>query len=119
MTAQPPIPSPTLTERWTLTARALSEAERAAGLPSARLVEFREYLDNNELELAWDALASLVESNDRSALAWFHLAHAARLMDLRDHVERAVRAMVDAWPAWDADYRLGYVLVVPSRRTAS
>jgi uncharacterized membrane protein YkoI len=54
------------------------------GLLTGTLDEFEEFLDQNELELAWDALASVAERTGASAGCWHKLAQAANLMQLTD-----------------------------------
>jgi len=49
--------------------------------------EHYEWLDHNELELAWDALAATGEIAD--VAFWKHLARAAELMKLPNHQAKA------------------------------
>jgi hypothetical protein len=59
---------------------------RTSSVPEGPLVgtlnEFDEFLDHNELELAWDALASLADQYSAPSGCWQLLAHAAGLMGL-------------------------------------
>ncbi len=52
------------------------------GLVTGTLDEFAEFLDNNEFELAWDALATVAERVKGPAHCWHKLARAASLMHL-------------------------------------
>ena len=61
------------------------------GLLSGTLDEFEEYLDHNELELAWDALAEVAEHANAPANCWRNLAHAAALMSLPDKERTATK----------------------------
>lgn len=120
-----------LMARWTLIAFQLREAALALPAqqmtavesngvdPAGSLVEFEEFLSHNELELAWESLAELAEGRRDTVLVWFHLAEAATLMELPNHKERAVRRMVETWPARDSPYRLGYVRAKPDARPVS
>jgi len=54
------------------------------GLLTGSLEEFEEFLAQNELELAWDALAAVAERAGASPDWWRKLAQAARLMELPD-----------------------------------
>jgi hypothetical protein len=49
---------------------------------SGTLDEFDEFLDHNELELAWDALGAVAESVNAPPATWRKLAKAAGLMHL-------------------------------------
>jgi hypothetical protein len=70
------------------------DLERAyATLPSEAisapsLVEYREYLRHNELELACDMLETFAESNQVSSEFWLALSTAAEKMNLHDKSER-------------------------------
>ena len=57
------------------------------------LDEFEEFLEHNELELAWDALAGLAEHYSAPAECWRLLAHAASVMGLKGKQETAARRM--------------------------
>jgi hypothetical protein len=46
------------------------------------LEEFDEFLEHNELELAWDALADSAARSEATAECWHKLAQAAKLMRL-------------------------------------
>jgi hypothetical protein len=52
--------------------------------PEGGLQEYEYWLAHNELELAWDALASVARTTDANAACWRHLAQAATLMKLPD-----------------------------------
>jgi len=52
------------------------------GTLSGTLVEFEEFLDHDELELAWDALATVAERMNASRQCWQKLTQAAGLMNL-------------------------------------
>lgn len=54
------------------------------GFLHGTLDEFREFLEQDEFDLAWDALAAVAERNGAPAVAWEELAGAARLMSLAD-----------------------------------
>lgn len=54
------------------------------GLLAGTLDEFDEFLAHNELELAWDALATIAERSGASGACWRKLAQAASLMQLAD-----------------------------------
>jgi hypothetical protein len=60
--------------------------QRASPVPvgalSGSLDEFDEFLDHNELELAWDALAAVAERVNAPPVVWRKLAEAAGLMHL-------------------------------------
>jgi hypothetical protein len=60
-------------------------------LLSGTLEEFEEFLDHNELELAWDALAQVAKRDRAPAACWRRLARAARLMQLLGKEEEALR----------------------------
>ena len=107
-----------LTVRWMLISAELRDAARALPTNGVSLAEFEEFLSQNELELAWDSLAEAAGRRAETTLVWFHLAEAAALMELPDHKERAVRRMIETWPAKDSPYRLGYVLAKPDARPA-
>jgi hypothetical protein len=55
------------------------------------LGQFEEFLEHNELELAWDALAEIAEGEIASALCWQKLAEAAQVMQLFDKAKEAAR----------------------------
>ena len=61
------------------------------GLLSGTLDEFEEFLEHNELELAWDALAEVAGRVNAPPPCWRRLAHAARLMQLPAKEDEAVR----------------------------
>ncbi len=55
---------------------------RSVGLLTGTLSEFEEFLEHNELELAWDALAAVAEHANAPAACWDKLAQAADAMQL-------------------------------------
>src|SRR5438128_5078948 len=55
------------------------------------LEEFEEFLEHNELELAWDALAELADRLGASKSVWQRLAQAAALMQLVEKRDAAAR----------------------------
>lgn len=63
----------------------------ADGALRGSLEEFEEFLDHNELELAWDALAATAERAGASISFWRRMARAAALMQLREQQELADR----------------------------
>jgi hypothetical protein len=83
-------------EHWNEVARLLREArdclspqddtsgDSAApvGLLTGTLEEFEEFLEHNELELAWDTLLTVAERKGASTVCWDKLARAAGLMQL-------------------------------------
>ena len=64
-------------------------APAPVGLLTGNLEEFQEFLDHNELELAWDALAAVAEQVHAPAACWQKLARAAGLMELPAKKEEA------------------------------
>src|SRR5580692_8067608 len=60
-----------------------------AGSLSGTLDEFEEFLEHNELELAWDALATVAERYSAPTECWRLLAHAAGLMGLAEKQKTA------------------------------
>jgi len=75
---------------------ALEHGAQHSGTGPVRLLagtldEFQEFLDHNELELAWDALAEVAERSNATPACWSQLAHAARLMQLPAKEEAAAR----------------------------
>jgi hypothetical protein len=63
------------------------------------LDEFEEFLEHNELELAWDALASVAAQRAAPPTVWQKLARAADLMQLhskRDEAQRRARPAVSS-----------------------
>jgi hypothetical protein len=62
-----------------------------AGPLSNTCEEFEEFLEHNELELAWDALAEIAKQVHAPSLCWKKLAQAARLMELFVKAEEADR----------------------------
>jgi hypothetical protein len=61
------------------------------GLLTGTLNEFEEFLVQNELELAWDALAAVAERAGASPECWRKLAQAANVMELPDKQATAAR----------------------------
>jgi hypothetical protein len=59
--------------------------------PAGTLADFEEFLEHNELELAWDALAAVAKRNDAPSSVWRHLSEAAALMGLQPRKEEALR----------------------------
>ena len=92
-------------QRWNEVTRLLREArdslssQRACdthrsvpiGQLTGNLDEFEEFLDQNELELAWDALAAVAERARASAGCWHKLAQAANLTQLTDKEKAAAQ----------------------------
>ncbi len=63
--------------------------ERPASNPEGGSVAgYREYLDHNELGLAYEELEGLAEVNRVSEEFWLHMLEAARRMNLPECVER-------------------------------
>jgi hypothetical protein len=97
-----------------LEARSLLSAER--GIPEATkvpvavltgmLAQFEEFLDHNELELAWDVLAEVAEHSAVPAEGWRKLARAATLMRLPDKERRATLRAQRAQPKVACDQAL-------------
>jgi hypothetical protein len=52
------------------------------GFLTEALKEFEKFLEHNELELAWDALAELAKRSNAPGECWSRLARAAHLMGL-------------------------------------
>jgi hypothetical protein len=61
------------------------------GLLTGTLDEFMEFLDQNELELAWDSVAKIAERNGAQPTCWSKLARAASLMRLSAKEELAAQ----------------------------
>jgi len=88
--------SPEIQEKWTRIERSLRAAQ--AALPPLQpkikkkdprelvgdLDEFREFMDQREWELAWDALSSLAIQHQISGPFWVPMAEAAELMKLEE-----------------------------------
>jgi hypothetical protein len=62
------------------------------------LAEFEEFLEHNELELAWDSLASVAERLGASRAVWQYLAQAAALMQLGEKSDAAARRAAPLLP---------------------
>jgi hypothetical protein len=69
------------------------------GLLAGTLEEFEEFLDHNELELAWDALAAVAERASAPSACWRKLARAAALMRLTDKERLATERSAPAVPS--------------------
>jgi hypothetical protein len=80
-----------------------SAAPAKVGTLMGTLGEFEEFLEHNELELAWDALAAVAERLDAPYPCWQKLARAAALMQLSEK-ERSVAGR--ATPAVPCDQAL-------------
>jgi hypothetical protein len=61
------------------------------GLLTGTLDEFEEFLEHNEFELAWDALANVAERVNAPPGCWRTLARAAALMQIPDKERAATR----------------------------
>jgi hypothetical protein len=96
---------------WDETRKLLREAREAlagsepsvssvpAGALAGTLDEFEEFLEHNELELAWDALAAVAGQRDAPRTVWQKLARAADLMQIpskRDEAQRRARPPVSS-----------------------
>lgn len=73
------------------------------GVLAGTLDEFEEFLDHNELELAWDALAEVAEKRKAPPACWRNLSRAAALMQLADKEHWAAQ---HAEPAVSSDQAL-------------
>lgn len=62
------------------------------------LDEFEEFLEHDELELAWDALAAVAERVSAPAACWRRLARAAGIMGLVAKEERAFQRALPRIP---------------------
>lgn len=72
------------------------------GLLAGTLQEFEEFLEHNELELAWDALAAIAEPIDAPPAFWRRLACAAGLMRLLHKEEQAAQRAIPRVPCEQA-----------------
>jgi hypothetical protein len=76
--------------------------DAAGPVPAGPLVgtldEFEEFLDHNELELAWDALAEVAERANAPAVCWRQLARAAGMMGLLQKEEQAFQRALPSVP---------------------
>jgi hypothetical protein len=80
-----------------------------AGQPlSGTLGEFQEFLEQNELELAWDALAAVAKRLKAGAGVWLLLARAATFMGLSRAQKKATRELVKAIKHEEPNNRLVY-----------
>jgi len=83
-----------LPEVWVLVEADLTRARRT--LPDAAtndiaILEYQEFLDHNELELACDMLEAYAENNLVSEEFWLALRDAAAKMQLSEHARRYER----------------------------
>ena len=91
-----------LTELWAEVSHLLSGARQLLPATSsseearAALTQFAAYLDHNELELAWDALAEAADLESPSRGFWDLLAHAAGRMGLEKHPQHALNKLKGA-----------------------
>ncbi len=69
--------------------RKRESAPAPVGLLSGTWEEFDEFLEHNELELAWDALAAIAERANAPKACWRQMAKAANLMHLPAKERRA------------------------------
>jgi predicted Zn-dependent protease len=94
---------------WQITTRLLRQArtclpssprDQLPGASNGRLrgslVEFDEFLNVNELELAWDALAAVAKRAKAGSQCWALLAQAAIRMGLTDRALIALQKLVKA-----------------------
>lgn len=58
-------------------------------IPTEAAAQFEMFLDNNELELAWDALAAIADATAAPKEAWQKLLLAAGLMSLGEQAHLA------------------------------
>jgi len=58
---------------------------------TSTLGQFEEFLEHNELELAWDTLAEIAECETASPSCWQKLADAAQAMQLFEKAKEAAR----------------------------
>jgi hypothetical protein len=110
----------TLEQTWKRVTRLLEDAATAlppprrgkgdrdvkSGTLSGSLGEFREFLDHNELELAWDALAAVARESRAGADAWLPLVQAASLMHLERQKDLAIEQFSEAISREPAPYRI-------------
>lgn len=61
------------------------------GRLAGTLEEFEEFLQHNELELAWNALAEVADRSAAPSAFWHKMAEAARRMHLPTKTEEAER----------------------------
>jgi hypothetical protein len=82
------------------------ESVQTSAVPPGELVEtpddFEEFLEHNELELAWDTLASLADRYSAPSECWRLLAHSAGLMGLLAKQGKAASRMNLQIPAEQA-----------------
>lgn len=85
------------TATWIEVGSLLREAQAclASDGPAANVSgEFEEFLEHNELELAWDTLAEIAEQAEVPSACWQKLAQAAWLMQIFSKAEEAARRAV-------------------------
>jgi hypothetical protein len=86
-----------LERSWAMTRRHLDSAFRLlAGRPSpTELEQYNEYLDHNELELAFTELEALGDVNRAPDSFWDELIAAAENMGVNEHTERCRKRLSD------------------------
>jgi len=72
------------------------------------LGEFQEFLQHNELELAWEALAAVAKRIKAGAGVWLLLARAATLMESKAQIKFATAQLIKAIKREEPRYRLVY-----------
>jgi hypothetical protein len=70
------------------------------------LGEFREFLQHNEFELAWDALAEVAKREQAGAALWLPLVQAAALMKLAPQRKLASAELLRSLRHDDPKFRL-------------
>jgi hypothetical protein len=73
------------------------------------LAEFREFLDHNELELAWDALAAVARESAAGSTVWFMLGRAASMMGLNAQKDVAVQCLSETIGRDEPNSKLVYM----------
>ncbi|HVA49021.1 MAG TPA: hypothetical protein VNH11_21845 [Pirellulales bacterium] len=73
-----------------------SKSPVPVGFLSGTVQEFDEFLDHNELELAWDTLFRLGKNRGATPEFWGRLAAAARQMQLQEKEAIAMQLAVGA-----------------------
>lgn len=99
--------------------RGKADREVKSGALSGSLGEFREFLDHNELELAWDALAAVARQSGAGADAWLPLVQAASLMHLEQQKDLAIEQFSRAISREDAPYRIVFQRLFYDRKGRS
>lgn len=79
------------------------------GLLKGTLAEFREFLDHNELELAWDALAAVARESVAGSTTWFLLGRAASLMGLDAQKNTAIQCLSETIGRDEPNSKLVYM----------